>query len=262
MKRRPAPRSLRPPGPRGVPHRQRARFDLDDPATWAPALDGVTAAYLVEPSLSASTNHQARIPRLVTEAVTAGVRRLVLLSAPRADEDGHPLHAAEQAVRGCGVDWTILRPQWFAQNFSEGPWRPGILAGTLDLPTGDGRTPFIDAEDIAEVAVAALTEDRHSGRVYDLTGPRAISFGEAADLIPRATGRTVRHVDIAPEAFVERQVTAGVAPDVARLLTGLLVDVGHGAGGSVGDGVEQALGRPTRSFEAFVTKAAAAGHWG
>ncbi|MGE7439989.1 Rossmann-fold NAD(P)-binding domain-containing protein [Kitasatospora sp. NPDC001175] len=113
--------------------------------------------------------------------------------------------------------------------------------------------------DIAEVALAALTEDRHSGRVYDLTGPRAISFGEAADLIPRATGRTIRHVDITPEAFVERQVTAGVAPDIARLLTGLLVNVGHGA---VGDGVEQALGRPTRSFEAFVTKAAAAGHWG
>ncbi|MEU8034136.1 SDR family oxidoreductase [Streptomyces sp. NPDC049099] len=237
------------------------RLDLDDPASWASALDGVTAAYLVEPSLSGSTDHQARIPRLVTEAVTAGVRRLVLLSAPRAGEDGHPLHAAEQAVRGSGVEWTILRPQWFAQNFSEGPWRHGILAGALALPTGDGRTPFVDAEDIAEVAAAALSEEGHSGRVYDLTGPRAISFGEAADLITRATGRTIRHLDVDPEDFVERQVAAGAAPDVAQLLTGLLVDIRNGSGAALSDGVERALGRPPRTFETFVTETAAAGHW-
>ncbi|MFF4958821.1 NAD(P)H-binding protein [Streptomyces sp. NPDC001222] len=237
------------------------RFDLDDPATWTPALDGVTAAYLVEPSLSTSTDHRARIPRLVTEAVAAGVRRLVLLSAPRAGEDGHPLHAAEQAVRGSGVDWTILRPQWFAQNFSEGPWRAGILAGALAVPTGDGRTPFIDAQDIAEVAVAALTDDRHSGQVYDLTGPRAISFADATDLIARATGRTIRHVDIDPQAFVERQVAAGASPDVARLLTGLLVAVGNGSGAAICDDVERALGRPPRAFETFVRETAAAGHW-
>lgn len=237
------------------------RLDLDDPGSWAPALDGVTAVYLVEPSLSRSTEHQARIPQLVSEAVTAGVRRLVLLSAPRAGEDGHPLHAAEQAVRASGIDWTILRPQWFAQNFSEGPWRHGILAGTLALPTGDGRTPFVDAEDIAEVAMAALTEDGHSGRIYELTGPRAISFGEAADLIARATGRTVRHLDVDPADFVERQVAAGASPDVAQLLTGLLVTIRNGAGAALSDGVERALGRPPRTFEAFVTKAAAAGHW-
>ncbi|AOP48032.1 NAD(P)H-binding protein [Streptomyces lydicus] len=240
----------------GDPH-----LDLDDPASWTPALDGVTAAYLVEPSLSASTDHQARIPRLVTEAVAAGVRRLVLLSAPRAGEEGHPLHVAEQAVRDSGVGWTILRPQWFAQNFSEGPWRPAILAGTLALPTGDGRTPFVDAEDIAEVAAAALTEDRHNGRVYDLTGPRAISFGEAAGLIARATDRTIRHVDVEPEDFVQRQVAAGAAPDVARLLTELLVALGNGSGAALSDDVERALGRPPRAFETFVTEAAAAGHW-
>ncbi|MER6068407.1 NAD(P)H-binding protein [Streptomyces sp. NPDC001817] len=237
------------------------RLDLDDPASWAPALAGVTAAYLVEPSLAGNTDHRARIPRLVAEAVAAGVRRLVLLSAPRAGEDGHPLYAAEQAVRGCGVDWTVLRPQWFAQNFSEGPWRHGILGGTLALPTGDGRTPFVDAEDIAEVAVAALTEERHSGRVYDLTGPRAVGFGEAADLIAEATGRTIRHVDVEPKVFIERQVAAGAPPDVARLLTELLVAIRNGSGAALSDGVERALGRPPRTFETFVTETAAAGHW-
>ncbi|MGW3565758.1 NAD(P)H-binding protein [Streptomyces sp. NPDC000941] len=236
-------------------------FDLDSPTSWAPALDGVTAAYLVEPNLQMNADRQARIPRFVTEAVAAGVRRLVLLSAPRAGEDGHPLHAAEQAVRGSGVDWTILRPNWFSQNFSDGPWSPGILNGTLALPTGDGRTPFIDAEDIAEVATSALTEDRHHTQIYELTGPRAIGFGEAADLIAKATGRTIRHVDIAPDAFSERQITAGVSPDVARLFTELLVAIGNGSGAALSDDVERALGRRPRTFENFVTETAAAGRW-
>ncbi|ANP52992.1 uncharacterized protein YbjT (DUF2867 family) [Streptomyces griseochromogenes] len=236
-------------------------LDLDDPTSWGPALDGVTAAYLVEPDLRMSTDRQARIPRFVNEAVTMGVRRLVLLSAPRAGEEDHPLHTAEQAVRGSGVEWAVLRPNWFSQNFSEGPWLSGILGGTLTLPTGDGRTPFVDAEDIAAVAASALTEDRHSGQTYELTGPRAISFGEAAGLIADATGRTIRHVDVAPDAFIEHQLAAGASPDVARLLTEVLVAIGSGSQATLSDDVERALGRPPRSFEDFVTEAAASGSW-
>lgn len=235
-------------------------FDLDDPTTWAPALDGVSAVYAVEPDLRPGTAH---LPDLVTEAVAAGVRRLVLLSAYGVGEadDSHPLRCAEQAVRGSGVDWTILRPDWFSQNFSESFWLPGILDGTLALPTGDGRTPFVDAEDIAEVAASALTDDRHSGRTYQLTGGRAISFGEAVDLIGRATGRTIRHVDIAPEVFVRRQVERGTPAEVARLLTGLYTAVRDGRGSPVSDGVTRALGRSPRSFEDYVTETAATGAW-
>jgi uncharacterized protein YbjT (DUF2867 family) len=238
-------------------------LDLDDPTTWAPALDGVTAAYVLEPSLQTDTDGQARVPRFVTAAVAAGVRRLVLLSAHGVGEadDSHPLKAAEQAVRGSGVGWTILRPDWFSQNFSESFWLPQVLAGALSLPTGDGRTPFIDAEDIAEVAASALTEDRHSGEIYQLTGPRAISFGEAADLIGKATGRAIRHVDVDPDVFVERQVANGVPVDVARLLTGIHVAIRDGRGAAVSDGVERALGRPPRPFEDYVAETAAAGHW-
>jgi uncharacterized protein YbjT (DUF2867 family) len=238
-------------------------FDLDDPTTWAPALDGASAAYVVEPNLQTSTEGQARIPRFVTEAIAAGVRRLVLLSAHDVGQadDNHPLKAAEQAVRGSGVDWTLLRPGWFSQNFSEAFWLPGILDGALSLPTGDGRTAFVDAEDIAEVAASALTEDRHSGQIYQLTGPRAISFGEAADLIGKATGRTLRHADVDPEIFVERQIAYGVPPDVARLLTDLLIAIRDGRGAALSDGVERALGRPPRPFEDYVAETAAAGHW-
>jgi uncharacterized protein YbjT (DUF2867 family) len=226
---------------------RRNGFDLGAPASWAPALDGVTAVYLVEPDLQAGP----RLPRFVTDAVAAGARRLVLLSAPRAGEESHPLHAAERAVRESGAGWTILRPNWFAQNFSEGPWAQGIRDGVLTLPTGDGRAPFVDAEDIAEVAAAALTGDRHHGEVYELTGPRAVSFGEAVDLIARAAGRTIEHADVDPEVFIERQTACGVPENVARLLTGLLTDLRDGRPTDLGDGVERALGRPPRSFEDF-----------
>jgi uncharacterized protein YbjT (DUF2867 family) len=238
-------------------------FDLGNPSTWAAALDGVTAAYLVEPDLrAASADRQGRIPKFVTEAVAAGARRLVLLSAPGVSaDDNHPLKSSEDAVRDSGVAWTIVRPTWFSQNFSEGPWLPGIIDGTLSLPTGDGRTAFVDAEDIAEVAVAALTDDNHSGQIYELTGPRAISFGEVADLVSKATGRTIRHVDVDPEVTIEHQVAGGVPPDIARLLTGLLVAIRNGEASALSDGVERALGRPPRPFEAYVTETAATGHW-
>ncbi|GGQ84640.1 NAD(P)H-binding protein [Kitasatospora griseola] len=238
------------------------RFDLDDPTTWGPALDGAGAMYLLEPALRPGADRH-RIARLVSEAVAAGVTRLVLLSAYGVGEadDGHPLKSAEQAVRGSGVDWTILQPDWFAQNFSESFWLPGVRSGTLAAPTGDGRTPFVDAEDIAAVAAAALTEDRHRGRTYRLTGPAALSFDEALDVIAAATGRTLRHLDVPAAAFADRLTGEGVPAAAARLLTGLLVDVREGRGATVSDGVQQALGRPPRSFEQFVDEAAAAGRW-
>ncbi|QKW23871.1 NAD(P)H-binding protein [Kitasatospora sp. NA04385] len=241
------------------------RLDLDDPAGWAPALDRVTALYLVEPELRPRTDRRERLPLLVDHAVAAGVRRLVLLSAHGVGEadDSHPLKAAERAVRDSGVDWTILRPGWFAQNFSETFWRPAVLAGVLAFPAGDGRTAFVDAEDIAEVAATALTEDgdRHAGQAYQLTGPRAIGFDEAAALIAAATGRALRHQDVTAEEFVAAATAHGTPAEAARRLAGLLTDIREGRGAEVSDGVERALGRPARSFEEHVTRAAAAGCW-
>ncbi|MFC4054764.1 NAD(P)H-binding protein [Actinomadura syzygii] len=239
-------------------------FDLADPGTWPAALDGVEAVYVVEPNPypGGDPDTRGRVPRFVAAAGAAGVRRLVMLSAPLASEAGGPLGDAEEAVRATGADWTIVRPTWFSQNFSEAFFLPGVLGGELALPTGDGRTPFVDAVDIADVAVSALTgADRHAGQVYDLTGPRAIGFGEAADLIGRATGRDVRYVDVTPEAFVEQQVAAGLPANAAQLLAGLLTSVRDGGAAAVSDGVEKALGRPPRRFEDYVTETAAAGTW-
>jgi uncharacterized protein YbjT (DUF2867 family) len=238
------------------------RCDLGEPSTWPPALDGIAAAYLLEPEVQATAEGQRRIPRFVDAAAAAGVRRLVLLSAPGVEgNEAHPLWRAEEAVKRSGLEWTIVQPTWFAQNFSEAFWRPGILRGSLVLPTGDGATAFVDAEDIADVAAAALTHDGHHGETYVLTGPRALSFGEAVDLIGRATGRTLRHVDISPEAFTRAQIADGVPADVAKRLTRLYTSIRDGAAAAVVDGVQRALGRQPRAFEDYVSAAAAAGAW-
>ncbi|GAA3284304.1 NAD(P)H-binding protein [Dactylosporangium vinaceum] len=236
-----------------VPTRTAARggadagFDLGDPGTWGPALAGVTAAYLVEPDLRA-----VRLPGFVTAAAAHGVRRLVLLSAPGAVHPQHPLFAVEAAVRASGAAWTVLRPGWFAQNFTETGWREQLLGGELALPAGDGRTPFVDAEDIADVAVAALSTDRLAGAELGLTGPRALSFGAAVSQIAAATGRSMRFVDVDAETYVAREVAAGTAPAVARIMAGVFTALREGRDAGPQDGVERALGRPPREFARYV----------
>ncbi|WP_437080731.1 NAD(P)H-binding protein [Streptomyces sp. enrichment culture] len=241
------------------------RLDLADKRTWAPALSGVTSVYLMIPSSRMDLASRKVVQEFSSQAAEAGVRRIVLLSGIGVGiaDDSHPLKKAEDELRASGVEWTILRPTWFSQNFSESYWFPEVLQGSLCLPTGDGRVSFIDAEDIAEVAVAALTGDEHAGRVYELTGPRAISFGEVADLIGKATQRVIRHVDVSPQAYSERLAAQGLPPEVARMRTQLHVAIREGRDGSasLSHDVLRVLGRPPRSFEDYVTRTALAGHW-
>lgn len=224
-------------------------LDLDDPSTWKPALDGIAAVYLMEPTVRPGD----RLARFAETALASGVRRLVLLSAALASNPDHPLHTIEQTVRGSEAEWTILHPNWFAQNFSEGPWRAAVLSGVLALPAGDGRTPFIDADDIAAVATAALTTDHHQGRTYELTGPEAITFTEATNHITEATNHRVEYVAMAPADYTEQQVAKGVPRTGAELLTNILTSIANGYGGQPTTDVEQALGRPARTFKTFAS---------
>ena len=124
--------------------------------------------------------------------MAAGTRRLVLLSG-RGEEEAE---RAKEALKASGAEWTIVRCSWFMQNFSERYFTEPLAAGELALPVGDVREPFVDAEDIADVAVAALTEDGHAGRLYELTGPRPLTFAEAVAEVGSATGRSLRYTQI------------------------------------------------------------------
>jgi uncharacterized protein YbjT (DUF2867 family) len=164
-------------------------------------------------------------------------------------------------VREVAPGATILRSTWFMQNFSEDFWRDHVVAGEIRLPGGDVPTPFLDVDDIADVAVAALTDDRHAGELYELTGPRSLTYAQAAEEIATATGREIRYVPVTIEEHEAECRERDVPPDVIELLSYLFAEVLDGRNADTTDGVERALGRPPRDFADYARAGAAAGVW-
>ena len=248
---------------RGVPVRPGSRsgkppFDWDDRATWTPALHGMGAAYVTYYPDLAIPGAAATVGDFANLAVKSGVRRLVLLSGR--GEDGALL--GEQAVRDSGADWTILRSTWFSQNFSEGFFLDQVLNGEVALPVATVQEPFVDADDIAEIAVAALIDDRHVGQLYELTGPRLLTFPEAIDEIARAAGRAVRFKQISPEQYASLLAEQNVPAEFVSLMNYLFTEVLDGRNAHLTDGVQRALGRPPRDFSEYARDTAATGIWG
>jgi len=232
-------------------------FDWDDPETWAPALADMGAAYITyQPDLAVPGAVEA-VRSFADLALKQGVRRLVLLSGRGEDE----AQRAEQLLQASGADWTILRASWFAQNFSESFLLDAVLAGTVALPAGSVAEPFIDVDDIADAAVAALTDDRHVGRLYEVTGPRLLSFADAVAEIAAATGRPLRYTTVSAEHYAAVLDEAGVPADYAALVLYLFTTVLDGRNTHVTNGVEQALGRKPRDFTDYVRDIAATGIW-
>jgi uncharacterized protein YbjT (DUF2867 family) len=232
-------------------------FDWEDRGTWVPALRGTAAAYLSYfPDLAVPGARDA-VGALAELAVASGTRRLVLLSG-RGEEEAQ---LAEEAVQASGAGWTIVRCSWFMQNFSEGYLLEPVLSGEVVLPVGEVPEPFVDADDIADVAVAALTEDGHAGQVYEVTGPRSLTFAQATKEIARACRRSVSFAPVPMDAYVAAAVGYGVPDDVLSPLRYLFTEVLDGRNAHTADGVQRALGRPPRDFAQFARHAAASGVW-
>jgi uncharacterized protein YbjT (DUF2867 family) len=247
---------------RGLPVRVGSRsgeppFDWEDEATWAPALRDVGAVYVTYyPDLAAPGAADA-VRTFAELAVESGVRRLVLLSG-RGEEEAR---RAELAVQGVDAEWTIVRSSFFSQNFSESFFLEPILGGELALPVDGVAEPFVDAEDIADVAVAALTEDGHAGQLYELTGPRLLTFAEAVEEISLSSGREIRYVPISAEQFTSALSRDGVPLEVIELLTYLFTEVLDGRNARLTDGVRRVLGREPRDFANYAREAVATGTW-
>jgi uncharacterized protein YbjT (DUF2867 family) len=233
------------------------RFDWEDRATWAPALEGAGAVYVAYYPDLAVPGAAETVGALAAWAAAAGVRRLVLLSGRGEEEAQH----AERRVRDAFPAATIVRCSWFAQNFSESFLAEPLLAGELALPVSGVREPFVDADDIADVAVAALTEDQHAGRLYELTGPRLLTFGEAVAEVAAASGRAIRFVSVPAEAWTAGLRAEGLPEDVVWLMGYLFTEVLDGRNEHLTDGVREALGRPPRDFGDYARAAAANGAW-
>ena len=232
-------------------------FDWEKQATWGPALQGITSVYVTYQPDLAFPGAVDRVRVFANLAVKNGVLRLVLLSGR--NEQGAQL--AEQAVRDSGVEWTVVRSSFFNQDFSEAFLLEPILAGELAFPAGHVPEPFIDAEDIADIVVAALTEDEHVGQLYEVTGPRLLTFAEAVGEISKSSGREIRYVPISPEQFAAALADAGLPADEAVALSDLFSTVMDGRNAYLTDGVQRALGRKPRDFKVYAREAAATGVW-
>lgn len=247
---------------RGVPTRigsrsGKPRFDWEDQTTWAPALRNVDSAYVsYYPDLAVPGAPDA-IRSFSELAVQKGVRHLVLLSG-RGEEEAQ---RCEQLVQNSGAEWTIVRASWFCQNFSESFFLDPVNSGVLALPAGDVGEPFVDADDIADVAVAALTEEGHAGKVYEVTGPRLLTFAEAIAEIAKASGRDIQYVQISSEDFAVGMEAHGAPANMIALTTYLFDTVLDGRNSNLTDGIERALGREPRDFADYARDAAAAGVW-
>jgi uncharacterized protein YbjT (DUF2867 family) len=147
------------------------------------------------------------------------------------------------------------------QNFSEGDFRGQVLSGNVTLPAGDQVEPFVDADDIADVAVAALTEDGHVGELYELTGPRLLSFAEAIDEIANATGREIQYAPVTVDQFASAMAAQNVPGEAIAIFSFLFGEILDGRNAHLTDGVQRALGREPRDFRDFVKDAAVAGVW-
>jgi uncharacterized protein YbjT (DUF2867 family) len=232
-------------------------FDWRDASGWPTVLADIDVVYIAyQPDLAVpgSDDDIRLLSRLAAEA---GVKRLVLLSGRGEDA----AEVGEEAMKEAGVPWTVLRGSWFFQNFSEGLFAEPILAGELVLPSATVREPFVDTVDIADMAVAALTQEGHAGKTYELTGPRLMTFSEAVAEFAAAGGRDVTYTPVTLEAYAQMLREAEVSEDVIWLVSYLFGSVLDGRNERLSDDIERVLGRPPRDFADFARDVAEAGFW-
>ncbi len=232
-------------------------FDWNNEAGWDACLKDVEAVYINYAPDLAMPGATDSIQAFVDRAKNRGVRRMVLLSG-RGEEEAQ---ACERIVQESGLEWTIVRASWFNQNFSEGAFIDMILSGQITLPAGDTPEPFVDVDDIAAVAVAALTEDGHNGEVYEVTGPRLMTFTDIASDLSQATGRDIAYINVPHDAFVAGISESGAPKEVVWMLDYLFATVLDGRNAHLTDGIQRALGRPPKDFADYARDVAITGAW-
>ena len=232
-------------------------FDWDREAGWDAALKGVTAAYITYAPDLAMPGATDAIEAFVKKAKRAGVKRLVILSGRGEPE----AQACERIVQQSGLEWTIVRASWFNQNFSEAAFLDMVMSGTITLPAGDQLEPYVDADDIADVVTAALTQDHHHEQVYEVTGPRLMTLSDVAADLSAAIGRPVTYMDVPHDAFIAGIEQSGAPKEVVWMLDYLFSTVLDGRNAHLTDGVQRALGRPPKDFADFAKDVAAKGIW-
>ena len=227
-------------------------LDFAKPETLRPAMAGVDAVFLLGAGGLGQVEGETNV---VNAARSAGVKRLVKLSVWGAAEEGYSfakLHRAiERAVESSGLAWTFLRANGFMQNFVNHMAGAIKAQGAIYQPAADTRISHVDVRDIARVAVRALTTPDHEGRAYDLSGPEAFSYGEAADILSRVLGRKVTYVALPDDAAAKGMRDAGMPAHYADALIDLYRFYRTGSTSAVSPAVRDVTGREPTGFEQF-----------
>ena len=225
-------------------------FDWNDETTYREALKNVNKLYLVAP-VGVYDPSGVVLP-FIELALAAGVRRIVMLSASIVADDGPVFGKLHQAVKEHAPEWAVLKPSYFMQNFINVQHRDSIVkSDEIVTASGGGKVGFVDADDSAEVGVRALMDDIPHNTDHVITGPEALSYSEAAEVIGKAVGRTIRHVNISGQTLRDRLMKAGLTPDYAGFMAGLDENIKNGAEDRITDTVERVTGRKPRSLAAF-----------
>lgn len=232
-------------------------FDWSEPSTWDASLDGASAAFICFTPDLGLPGADVTIKDFTDRAVRAGVSRLVLLSG-RGEEGAR---RCEDVVRASGVETVVLRSAWFAQNFSENFLLGPVRRGAFTLPGGDVTEPFVDLDDLAQVAVLALTDPAHAGAVYEITGPEPLSFADVARDLSRATGRDIVYRPGDPGDLVADLVQDGIPAEATAPLAAVFAEILDGRNSVATETLTQLLGRSAGTFADYAHRAAGSGCW-
>lgn len=232
-------------------------FDWNDESGWDAVLEDVHSVYITYAPDLAIPGATDSIRAFTARAKMHDVQHLVLLSG-RGEAEAQE---CERIVMESGIPWTIVRASWFFQNFSEGAFTDMVLAGHITLPADETPEPFVDADDIADVVVEALTRPSLRGEVYEVTGPRMLTFRQVAREISAATGRTIQYHQVPHKAFVEEAKVAGAPEDVTWMLDYLFSTVLDGRNAHMTDGIQRALDRTPTDFSEWAKAVAEQGIW-
>lgn len=233
-------------------------FDWDNKSTWINALDGIDKMYVTYyPDLAVPGAKEA-IQSLTYLAKELGVKKMVLLSGKGETE----AEACEKIVMQSGMNYTIVRASWFNQNWSESFFLEPILSGEVALPMSDVLIPFVDANDIAEVAATVLLNDAYNGEIIEVTGPELITFKDIINIISDTSGRTLNHYDITLEQYVEGMKQMQIPDDVVWLIEYLFSHVLTNPNNQrVVHDIEHVLGRKAKPFLEYAKETAKTGIW-
>lgn len=232
-------------------------FDWEKPEIWENVVNGIDTVYITfQPDLAVPFAADA-IENFTNLATKSGVQKIVLLSG-RGEQEAQ---VCEEIVKKNAKNWTIVRASWFNQNFSESFFLDPILYGIVALPRAEALEPFTDADDIADVVTAALLDESHNGKTYELTGPRLLTFKDAVNEIANASSRNISFQSLSLEEYAQMLKEYQVPEDHIWLVNYLFEQVLDGRNSNVTSDIEKVLGRKAKDFSAYAEETAKTGIW-